>query len=142
MTRGHLRAGLDIGGSKIFAAAVDPRGRVVETLRLPTRTGPEGVVDAAAEAVDALAARVGGRQTLSGVGVGFPGLVDAVNGDAMHAVNLDITSRLPLAAELGERLGLPVAVENDVNAAAVSLEAAADLLAGGSTVAAVPAARS
>jgi predicted NBD/HSP70 family sugar kinase len=123
----YLRAGLDIGGSKIFAAAVDPRGRVVETLRLPSRTGPDGVVAAATEAVEALADRVGGRRALTGVGVGFPGLVDAENGDAMHAVNLDITSRLPLAARLRERLGLPVAVENDVNAAALGTAAALGL---------------
>jgi predicted NBD/HSP70 family sugar kinase len=127
MTRGHLRAGLDIGGSKIFAAAVDQRGRVVETLRLPTTTGPDGVVAGATEAVETLAGKVGGLGSLTGVGVGFPGLVDAVNGDAMHAVNLDITSRLPLAERLRERLGLRVAVENDVNAAALGTAAALGL---------------
>jgi glucokinase len=127
MTRAHLRAGLDIGGSKIFAAAVDPRGRVVETLRTPTTTGPAGVVEGATQAVLTLAERVGGTDALTGVGVGFPGLVDAVSGDAMHAVNLDITSRLPLAERLRERLGLPVAVENDVNAAALGTAAALGL---------------
>jgi glucokinase len=127
MSHGHLRVGLDIGGSKILAAAVDPRGRVVETLRLPTRTGPDGVVDVATEAVETLAEQVGGRRAVTGIGVGFPGLVDAENGDVMHAVNLDITTRVPLAGLLRERLGVRVAVENDVNAAALGTAAALGL---------------
>jgi glucokinase len=127
MSHGHLRVGLDIGGSKILAAAVDPRGRVVETLRLPTRTGPDGVVDVATEAVETLAEQVGGRRAVTGIGVGFPGLVDAEHGDVMHAVNLDITTRVPLAGLLRERLGVRVAVENDVNAAALGTAAALGL---------------
>jgi predicted NBD/HSP70 family sugar kinase len=48
----------------------------------------------------------------------MPGLVDPVLGSVRHAVNLDVES-LHLAAELGAALGLAVAVENDVKAAAL-----------------------
>jgi len=48
----------------------------------------------------------------------MPGLVDPVSGVARHAVNLEVES-LDLAGELSVRLGVPVAVENDVKAAAL-----------------------
>ena len=57
---------------------------------------------------------------LAGIGIGIPGVVDARQGVLAHAVNLGVGSDgLPLAARLSERTALPVAVENDVNAAAL-----------------------
>jgi glucokinase len=137
MSDPRLLAGLDIGGSKVLAVAVDPHGdsgrpRVVEQVRLATFQGPEGVVDTALRALTALAGRLdaaGGRPgsrpadpaaRFSGVGIGVPGLVDARRGAITHAVNLDVgTSGLALADRLQRRLHLPVVVENDVNAAAL-----------------------
>ena len=131
MTEATLLAGLDIGGSKVLAVAVDTsapdrRARVVESARLSTGLGPEGVVDTAARALTALADRVSGegaarpRDLFRGVGIGIPGLVDAARGQITHAVNLGVgTGGLALAERLGRRLDLPVVVENDVNAAAL-----------------------
>ncbi|GLY18781.1 NagC family transcriptional regulator [Kineosporia sp. NBRC 101677] len=147
MIERKLLAGLDIGGSKVLAVAVDTgtpdgRARVVESVRLNTGLGPEGVVDTAARALTALArklaARFDGRldadpdgrldngapalprQLFSGVGIGIPGLVDAARGRITHAVNLGVgPGGLALAELLGRRLDLPVVVENDVNAAAL-----------------------
>ena len=125
MTGRPLLAGLDIGGSKVLAVAVDPGdgapARVVEQLRLATRPGPDGVVETAHAAITALAERLGGGpHRLAGVGIGVPGLVDAARGAVTHAVNLGVgPGGLDLADRLQRRLQLPVAVENDVNAAAI-----------------------
>jgi glucokinase len=132
MSNPSLLAGLDIGGSKVLAVAVethgdDERPRVIEQVRLTTFQGPEGVVDTASRALTALAGRLAGRngrhggpaEMFSGVGIGVPGLVDAERGAVTHAVNLGVgTGGLALADRLQRRLNLPVVVENDVNAAA------------------------
>ena len=49
----------------------------------------------------------------------MPGRVDAVHGVVSAAVNLGITEPVPMAGIIGARLGVPVHVENDVNAAAL-----------------------
>jgi glucokinase len=113
--------GLDIGGSKVLAVAVDANNHVVGRVRLTSRPGPDGVIDVAETAVARLAARIETPLTaLGGIGVGVPGLVDADQGFVVHAVNLGIGSEgLALAERLRERTGLSVSVENDVNAAAL-----------------------
>ena len=58
---------------------------------------------------------------LARVAVGIPGHVDVRRGVVAAAVNLGITEPVPLAALLSARLGVPVHVENDVNAAALGL---------------------
>lgn len=120
-----LLAGLDIGGSKLHAVAVAPGegsqgARVVGSVRLPTRATPDGVVDGACAALNALAGHLGPGQEIRAVGIGVPGLVDAARGTVTHAVNLGVADGgLPLAELVRERTRLPVTVENDVNAAAV-----------------------
>ncbi len=57
---------------------------------------------------------------------GVPGLVDVGRGVLRHAVNLGVDGdELPLRSLLAERLGVPVVVENDVNAAALAARALA-----------------
>jgi glucokinase len=137
MSDPSLLAGLDIGGSKVLAVAVempgaDGRPRVIEQVRLATFQGPEGVVDTASRALTALSGRLAGRygrnvgpaDLFSGVGIGVPGLVDTERGAVTHAVNLGVgTGGLALADRLQRRLNLPVMVENDVNAAACGVAA-------------------
>ena len=118
---GGWSVGLDVGGTKVLGVLLDGAGAVVGTLRLPTRRGAEGVVGSAAEVVRGLCAAAGlAPRDLVGVGAGVPGLVDPLTGEVSHAVNLDIHGGVPLGPMLGGRLGgVPVSVENDLNAAAV-----------------------
>ena len=111
--------GLDIGGTKTLGVVVGPDGSLLAQVREPTRPGAAGVVGTAARVFEALCAQTGER--LDGtVGVGVPGLVDVGLGAVKHAVNLGVTGEwLRLRDLLGDRLGLPVVVENDVNAAAL-----------------------
>jgi glucokinase len=117
--------GLDIGATKTLAVAVDREGTVLGERRVATRRGAAAVVDTAAGAVEALLASLPADAAVRWpVGVGVPGLVDVQHGTVKHAVNLGLDgSWLPLRDRLEERLGRPVLVENDVNAAAVGASA-------------------
>ncbi|HEV6954477.1 MAG TPA: ROK family protein [Promicromonospora sp.] len=119
---GSYTVGLDIGGTKILGALLDPAGEVVATVRRPTVHGAEGLVTGAAEAVrDVVASGGVSVPGLAGVGLGIPGIVDHHSGTVRHAVNLGVhDDELPLADLLSDRLGgVPVVVENDLNVAAV-----------------------
>ena len=126
-----LCVGLDIGATKTLGVVIDAGGEILATVREATEGGTQGVVATAARVVAGLRAETG--QPLTGtVGVGIPGLVDHERGAVKHAVNLRLDGDwLPLGDLLGERLGAPVVVENDVNAAtlgAVEMSGADDLV--------------
>ncbi|MFD7021896.1 ROK family protein [Promicromonospora sukumoe] len=114
--------GLDIGGTKILGALLDPAGEVVATVRRSTVHGADGLVDGAAQAVRDVV-ESGGVELAAvvGVGLGIPGIVDHVSGTVKHAVNLGVhDDELPLAELLSAELGgVAVVVENDLNVAAV-----------------------
>lgn len=114
-----LRVGLDIGGTKTEAVALDKNGRLIGRVRMPTERGAEQVLATAAAAVQRLSHQTG--RPLSGfasVGIGIPGQVDRVTGEVRNAVNLDVTE-LALGSRLAEQTGVTVHVENDVTAAAL-----------------------
>lgn len=116
-----MRVGVDIGGTKTAAVAITPAGEIVHQLRLPTTLGAVGVLDTAATAVTELARRSGmAPNEFTSIGVGIPGQVEPDTGRVTHAVNLDLDG-LDFGAELGDRLGVRVRVENDVNAAALGV---------------------
>ena len=122
--------GLDIGATKTSGVAVADDGTVLAEVREPTELGPAGLLDTAARVVDRLR-ELGGRDPAGPIGVGIPGLVDVETGIVEHAVNLGLNGdRLRLATVLADRLGHPVMIENDVNAAtlgAAEITAATDL---------------
>jgi glucokinase len=114
--------GLDIGGTKILGALLDPAGDVVSTVRRSTVHGADGLIAGAARAVRDVVASGGVKLSdLAGVGLGIPGIVDHRSGTVKHAVNLGVNDdELPLAGLLSDELGgVPVVVENDLNVAAV-----------------------
>jgi glucokinase len=115
------RGGIDLGGTKIQAAIVTPRGKVTGEARRPTPTegGPADVAEQMAQAL-AEAADAAGVQTdsLSGIGVGSPGDVDAATGVVTGARNLPgWEGSFELADRLSQALGAPVRIGNDVDVA-------------------------
>jgi glucokinase len=116
-----LRGGIDLGGTKIQAAIVDPGGEVLGQSRQPTPTsgGPQDVAGAMAAALREAAAEAGVEPgALTGVGVGSPGDADEKTGVVSSARNLPgWEGSFALADVLSETLGTPVRVGNDVQVA-------------------------
>lgn len=106
--------GLDIGGTKIIAAVVDHRGRILTQRLIDTPDDGERRLAAVIALVQELRKEHG--LTHPTVGVGAAGLVD-LDGVMRFAPNLDWRD-YPLRSVLADELGLPVQVENDANAAA------------------------
>ena len=108
-----LTIGVDIGGTKIAAGVVDEDGNILSTYKVPTPGTPDAIVDAIASAVDG--ARAG--HEIVGVGIGAAGYVNRQRSTVYFAPNIDWRQE-PLKEKVEQRVGLPVVVENDANAAA------------------------
>ncbi|WP_424936438.1 ROK family protein [Arenibacterium sp. S380] len=118
-----MRLGLDVGGTKTDAVALDGTDRIVARVRVRTGWGRDAVVMTILDAIAALRAEGSfDHDAIASVGVGIPGLVDAEGGRVLHAVNLGV-QELELAAAVREALDVPFAVENDVKAAALGAAA-------------------
>jgi len=106
--------GVDLGGTKVLAGAVDADLEVHHRAqRSVAGLSREALLDTVAEAVIEASEAVGGAR---GAGFGIPSLMDQARGVAVSTVHLPIVE-LPFAAIMAERLGLPVAVDNDGNCA-------------------------
>ncbi len=114
-----MRIGIDVGGTKTAAVAVDAAGAVAHELQLPTALGEDGVLATICTAIEGIEAKAGlDAAAFASVGIGIPGAVDAATGRVSHAVNLGVED-LDLAALVAARIGREVRVENDVKAAAL-----------------------
>jgi fructokinase len=107
-----LRIGIDIGGTKIEALALDTAGREVFRKRVPTPRGDY----AATIAVVASLANEAGEGT---VGVGIPGALSRVSGLVKNANSTWLIGRA-LKEDLEKALARPVKLENDANCFALS----------------------
>ena len=113
-----MRLGIDIGGTKTAAVVLGPEGDVLGSATAPSGRGAHDVVAQAAHVARLAMAHVGGGGAITSAGVCIPGLVDPALGTVRHAVNLAV-DHLDVRADLGAALGIDVAVENDVKAAAL-----------------------
>lgn len=107
-----LNVGIDIGGTKIAGGVVAEDGTIVEQTRVATPTDASELADAVA----AMVADLASRHEVHAVGVAAAGFIDAARAVILHAPNIDWTNE-PLRDELERRIGRPVTLENDANAA-------------------------
>lgn len=108
--------GVDVGGTKIAAALVGTGHAILDARRTPTPSDGDALLREVARLVDELCA--GAASPPVAVGLGIASLLDD-HGRALWSTHLDIADRMP-AAELTAMLGIPVAVGNDANVAALA----------------------
>jgi len=109
--------GVDVGGTKIAAGLVGSDGSLLarHTEPTPQDRGAAGVLDAIEHAARTVAA----GYEIGALGVGTGGVVDTGRGVIVSATDLLPDWRgTPVGPHLSARLGVPVAVDNDVNALA------------------------
>ena len=114
--------GVDFGHRHVHVIIADVAHdvRIAKSIDLPSRYEPHQGLDAAADLVLAAIEEAGTqRSRILGVGVSLPCAVDRHTGLPADRRN-SIWSGIPVTAELGERLGLPVLVGNDANLGALA----------------------
>jgi fructokinase len=112
-----IRIGVDFGGTKIEAAALDPEGGFRARVRRATPAAYEDRLEAAGEAV-AEAERQAGV-SVTRVGVGGPGSLSPADGLIRNSNSAVLNGR-PLPADLARVLGRDVRYANDANCLALS----------------------
>ena len=115
--------GLDLGGTNSVFGIVDSRGDIKATTSIKTQgygENAEAYVDACVEALQLIIDQVGGIEKIKAMGIGAPN-ANYYNGTVENAANLDWARNrvVPLAKMFSDRLGIPVALTNDANAAAI-----------------------
>ena len=111
--------GIDLGGTNMQIGVVTPENRVIGRSKKKTRAneGLTGVLDRIVAGVREACDDAGIRpEDLQGLGIGAPGAIEPAGGTVLNAPNLGWKD-VPLAALLRKRLGVPVILDNDVNAA-------------------------
>jgi glucokinase len=112
---GQRAIGVDVGGTKILAGVVDRDGDVARREERPTPISSQD--DLLAE-LDAVVEGLLGDDVV-GVGFGLPSTIDQRAGRAVSSVHIPL-AEIDFRTRMAERFGLPVAIENDGNAAAIA----------------------
>ena len=112
--------GVDLGGTNTVFGIVDARGNVVVNASIKTAVHNEIelYLDDLVVGLNMLIEQVGGKDKIRGIGVGAPN-GNYFNGSIEFAPNLPWKGKIPLAQMIQERIGIPVALTNDANAAAI-----------------------
>lgn len=110
--------GVDMGGSKLLAGAVDQNLSVHSRAERPLLgLDLASLLDVVVGAVEELRALA--EEEVSAVGFGIPCLIDRRSGRAVIAVNLPLAD-IVFGEVMAERLDLPVFVDNDANLATLA----------------------
>ena len=113
-------AGIDIGGTNTVIGIVDQQGNIMETSSV--KTGQyfhvEEYVKAVCNILLPFIEAHGGPENFRGIGIGAPN-ANYYRGTIEDAPNLPWKGVIPLAQMFKEQTGIPVALTNDANAAAL-----------------------
>ncbi len=106
--------GVDVGATKLAAGVVSPEGEVLNRVRHPTADSPQRLLDT----IDRAVSEVREGYEVGAVCLTVPGNVLSAKNMVLFSPNLHAIEGIPLKDELEPRIGLPLTVENDNNAAA------------------------
>lgn len=112
--------GMDLGGTNSVCGIVDARGNILCTDSVKTQQYPniEDYIQAVCNILMPMIEKVGGIEKIKGFGIGAPN-GNYYNGTIEHAPNLPWKGIVPMASMFKTKLGIPVALTNDANAAAI-----------------------
>jgi glucokinase len=112
--------GLDLGGTNLRAAAIDRTGKLLDKISGSTNfsEGRDAVLGDIVAAIRKMQERHG-AEGLAGIGVGVPGFIRMKEGVLAYSPNLPYLENFPIRDEIRRRLGTPMILENDANAAAL-----------------------
>ncbi len=117
-----LCVGIDIGGTNLKAGLLTNRGTMLEQYMVQLEEADKseaGIVEAVRLAVKKLLSASGfGKDSIVGVGLGAAGVIDEQKGIITKSPHFPEWKDFPLIERLSARIGLPVTMENDVNAIA------------------------
>ncbi len=115
-----LFLGIDVGGTKVHALLADGTGRIIAEARAPTATqGGDALIAQLYEMRDGLC-RKAGITAPKASGLGLPAAVDPATLTLSAIPNIDNMAGSAFAPALMRAFGGPVAIENDVNCAALA----------------------
>lgn len=119
LEKSHV-VGIDIGGTNTVFGIVDARGTILASGAVKTAIFEDvnDYVDDVCKNLLQLIEANGGIEKIKGIGIGAPN-GNFYKGTIEFAPNLPWKGIVPLAAMFEERLGIPTALTNDANAAAV-----------------------
>ena len=107
--------GVDVGGTKIAAGVVDREGRISKRVERPTpRASQDEFLDTLDEVVESLH-----EDGVGAVGFGMPSTIDQRTGRIVNSVHVPVGD-FDFRGRMADRLELPVALDNDANAAAIA----------------------
>ena len=112
--------GLDLGGTNSVFGIVDGKANVVASVSVKTKGHgtAEQYVNDCCDALKTIITQVGGIDKIQAMGIGAPN-GNYYTGSVENAPNLEWPGIVPLANMFSEKLGIPVALTNDANAAAI-----------------------
>jgi fructokinase len=112
-----MRIGIDLGGTKIEAAAMEPAGSLSLARRMPTpAVDYDETISAIVQLTAGLEAEIGGGAR---VGIGMPGAISPATGLVKNSNSTCLNGRL-FHADIERALNRPVRLGNDANCFALS----------------------
>lgn len=111
-----MRIGVDVGGTKIEAVALDDTGRLTVRHRIETKRNYDGTIGGVVGLVNRIEVETGQRGS---VGVGIPGTIERSTGLVKNANSIWLNG-LPVDRDLSKALDREVRVANDANCFVVS----------------------
>ena len=112
--------GIDVGGTNTVAGIVDKRGQIIlsGSIKTAKHSQVEDYLDELTDLVNGLIEKTTTKDQIKGIGAGTPN-GNYFTGSIEFAPNLPWKGVIPFAQMLEDRIGIPVALTNDANAAAI-----------------------
>lgn len=112
--------GIDVGGTNTVAGIVDKRGQIIlsGSIKTAKHSQVEDYLDELTNLVNGLIEKTTTKDQIKGIGAGTPN-GNYFTGSIEFAPNLPWKGVIPFAQMLEDRIGIPVALTNDANAAAI-----------------------